>query len=186
MNTQTIPTPLLAPRAPTGQEARVDKVLQEVEERLGFVPDGLRLYSLSPGLLEAFVANVAYFRGDTPLSAQLTAMIRYLVSWRAECRFCIDLNETVLTHLGADLAAIRAARTDPGQAPIEDRERPLLRLALDAVEAPEQVAAEDLQAARDQGWSDRHIFDAVVQATNNRAFNLLLRTFKLEQQGALA
>ena len=71
-------------------------------------------------------------------------------------------------------------------APIEEKERPLLRLALKAVNAPEDVGEADLAVARAQGWSDRDIFDAVVQAANNRAFNFVLRTFKVEHQGAFA
>lgn len=178
--------PIIAARPPVGQEGRVEAVLRAVAERIGFVPDGLRLYGLSPALLEAFVANVSYFRGGTGLPPGLTAMIRYLVSWQADCKFCVDLNEAILTELGLDLEAIRAARTDPEAAPIEERERPLLRLALLAVNEPETVAPGHLEAAREEGWSDQDIFDSVVQAANNRAFNLVLRTFNVEHQGALA
>ena len=86
----------------------------------------------------------------------------------------------------ANLDVARAARANPEAAPIEDKERPLLRLALKAVNAPEDVGEADLDPARAQGWSDRDIFDAVVQAANNRAFNFVLRTFKVEHQGAFA
>lgn len=37
---------------------------------------------------------------------------------------------------------------------------------------------------RAQGWTDRDIFDAVAQAASNKAFNYMLRTFKIEHQGA--
>lgn len=176
-------SPLLAPVPPANEEGRVQNVLDAVQEQIGFVPDGLRLYGISPPLLEAFVGGVAYFRGGTALSPVLTAMIRYLVSWQAGCRFCVDLNEGFLIHLGLDLDAVRAAREDPESAPIEAAERPLLRLALKAVDAPQDVGAVDLEDARGHGWTDRDIFDAVVQAANNRAFNLVLRTFKVEHQG---
>jgi alkylhydroperoxidase family enzyme len=178
--------PLIAPVPPAGEEDRVTQVFDAVAQQIGFVPDGLRLYGISPPLLEAFVANVGYFRGGTSLSPTLTAMIRYLGSWRAGCQFCVDLNEALLTDLGADLDVLRAARDDAGLAPVEERERPLLRLALKAQDAPHEVTREDLDAARAQGFSDREAFDAVVQAANNRAFNLVLRTFNVEHQGAFA
>ena len=88
--------------------------------------------------------------------------------------------------MGLDLDAIRAARTNPEAAPVDQRERPLLRLALKAVSTPERVGVSDLDAARAQGWSERDIFDAVVQAASNRAFNFVLRTFKVDRQGAFA
>ena len=178
--------PLLDPVPPAGQEDRVESVFARVQEHLGFVPDGLRLYSFSPPLLEAFVANIGYFRDGTGLPPVLTTFIRYLVSSDAGCQFCIDLNEGFLSHLGVDIDAARAARRDPDAAPLEPRERLLLKLALKSVDSPQHIAGDDLEAVRAQGWSDRDIFDAVVQAANNRAFNFVLRTFNVERQGVFA
>ncbi|MDA8382584.1 MAG: hypothetical protein M0037_05880 [Betaproteobacteria bacterium] len=178
--------PLLTPQIPAGEEARVAALYGTIEARLGFVPDGLRLYGISPPLLETFVGTVGYLNTESTLGPRLAAMIRYLVSSQAHCSFCIDMNEGFLTGMGLDLAAIRAARGDLEAAPVEARERPLLRLALKAVTKPEQVSAADLDAARAAGWDDRGIFDAVALATGNRAFNLLLATFKVEHQGVFA
>lgn len=178
---------LLFPHAPAGEEARVDAIFDAIQHRLGFVPDGVRLYSFSPTLLETFMGNVSYFNaGGTNLPPELTAMIRYLVSWQAGCSFCVDMNEGFLTNMGKELDAIRAARMNPELAPLPEKEKSLLRLALKAVNAPEFVNRDDLDQARKQGWQDRDLFDAVVQAANNRAFNLVLRTFKIEHQGVYA
>ncbi len=177
--------PLIDVTPPKGEEGRVAAVFQAIEGHIGFVPDALRLYGISPPLLEAFVGNVAYFRGGTALSPLLTTMIRYLVSSAADCRFCIDMNEAFLVQMGQDLGQLRAARENPEQAPVEARERPLLRLALKAASEPQSVTEADVAAAREQGFSDRDIFDAVAQAASNRALNLVLGTFKVEEQGAL-
>lgn len=177
---------LIQPNPPADDAERVESIFKQIEEGLGFVPDAIRLYAISPPLLEVFVGGVSYFRGGTALSPSLTATIRYLVSWSASCRFCVDLNEGFLTHLGHSLESIRAARENPDLAPIETREQPLLKLALKAADDPGSVSGADLEACRAQGWSDREIFDAVVQAANNRALNLVLRTFKVEEQGAFA
>ena len=178
--------PLLTPQPPTGEEGRVAAVLDGFEQHLGFVPDGLRLYSLSPPLLESFAANVSYFNSGERLSPVLMAMIRYLGSWKAKCQFCIELNEGFLSNMGVDLDQVRAARSDPEAAPVEARELPLLRLALKSIREAERVTPDDLEAARAEGWTDRDLFDVVVQAANNRAFNYVLRTFGVEHQGAFA
>lgn len=178
--------PLLQPAAPAGEEERVATIFHMAEQHLGFVPDGLRLYSISPPLLETFFTTVGYFRNGTSLSPVLTTMIRYLVSSAAECRFCIDLNEGFLDHLGIDINRARRARDDLSQAPVADNERILLDIALRSVSDPHSVDQADIDAAHAQGWDDRAIFDAVAQATSNRAFNYLLRTFNVEQQGVFA
>lgn len=178
--------PLLIPAAPAGEEQRVNAILDIAREHLGFIPDGLRLYSISPPLLETFFTNVGYFRSGTRLSPVLTTMIRYLVSSEAKCQFCIDMNEGFLDHMGVDLDRARQARDNPAVAPVEDKERVLLDIALRSVSDPQSVNHADMDAAHAQGWGDREIFDAVAQATSNRAFNNLLRTFNVEQQGIFA
>jgi alkylhydroperoxidase family enzyme len=178
--------PLINPQVPAGDENRVAAVLGAIEQHIGFVPDGVRLYSLSPPLLENFVSNVSYFNSGERLSPAFMAMLRYLVSSKAGCQFCIDLNEGFLANMGVDLDRVRAALDDPELAPIADRERPLLRIALKSVSDPEAVAQADVDAARASGWSDRDIFDAVAQAASNRAFNYVLRTFNVEHQGAFS
>lgn len=178
------PIALLDPTPPQGEQSRVDAVLGMAEQMMGFVPAGMRLYGVSPSLLETFAGTVGYFRNGTSLSPRLTAMIRYLVSDRADCRFCIDLNEGILVNLGEDSEQVRAAREDIDRAPVDDAERPLLQLALHAVTHPEQDASSLIAAARAAGWQERDIFDAVLQAASNRAFNHVLKTFNIETQDA--
>jgi alkylhydroperoxidase family enzyme len=180
------PTPLIFPTVPNGDEQRVAAIFNAIEERIGFVPDGLRLYSLSPPLLETFVGSISYFNTASGLPPELSAMIRYLVSWQAGCSFCVDMNEGFLVNLGKDLDSVRAARNNPEAAPLPDKDKTLLKLALKSVNSPEFVSQHDLDQARALGWQDRDLFDAVAQAANNRAFNLILRTFKVEHQGAFA
>ena len=177
---------LLSPEIPPGEEARVSAILDNFQEHLGFVPDGLRLYSFSPPLLESFANNIGYFNmGGTQLPPPLTAMIRYQVSWDAGCSFCVDMNEGFLTNMGMKLEDIRASRNNPDAAPLSDNEKAILKLAVKAVEQPEDISKEDIEYVRNKGWKDREIFDAVVQAANNRAFNYVLRTFNIEHQGVL-
>lgn len=176
-------TALLTPQPPAGEEARVAATLGAIEKHLGFIPDALRLYSFSPQLLENFVANIGYFNSGERLSPALMAMIRYYVSTDAKCSFCVDLNEGFLSNMGVDLEKVRAARTNHEAAPVSEKEKPLLRIALKSVTDPESVSQLDIAAARQQGWSDRDIFDVVAQAASNRALNYILRTFKVEHQG---
>lgn len=178
--------PLLTPQIPTGEEARVEAIFSQVEAALGFVPDALRLYSFSPALLEGLVGNIAYFMQHPRISAELGAMIRYLVSTEVGCQFCIDLNEGLLLNLGIEREALQTARDNPAQAPLEPREQSLLLLALQVVEAADSVSANHIEALKQQGWSEREIFDASVIATNNRALNQLLKAFNVEQQGSIA
>lgn len=177
---------LITPTAPSADQARVEAIFAQVQEQMGFVPDGLKLYGISPPLLESFVATIGYFRGHSKFRQELLAMIRYLASSNNECTFCIDFNESILLHLGLELDQIRASQTSPDRAPLPDNEKVLLNLALNAMKDPDSIAEQDIQQAKDQGWDERDIFEAVLIAANNHAFTTVLKTFKVHHQGAVA
>ena len=177
---------LINPEIPAEDKDKVDAIFKSVEEHMGFVPDGLRLYGISPPLLESFVASVGYFMAHPILSQELLTMIRYLVSSDAGCSFCIDLNAARLINLGKTHDQLIAAKKNVEDAPLTDAEKILLKIALAAINNPEAVSRENLQKAQEQGYTDRNIFDAVAVATSNMAFTHMLKTFKVEHQGALA
>lgn len=178
---------LINPQVPSDEQQKVDAIFSGIEEHMGFVPDGLKLYSVSPTLLENFVANVGYFMSHPELSQELLAMIRYLVSSDAGCSFCIDFNAGLLINkLGKTAEQLQAAQENIDDAPLQASEIVLLKIALAAISNPEGVTAEDMKKVRDHGFSDRNIFDAVAIAANNKAFTHVLRTFKVEHQGSFA
>ena len=181
-------TALIKAHIPAGEEAKVEAIFKSIEENLGSVPDGLRLLGNSPSILESMMGNVAYFMGHQELSQDLLFMIRYLNSEEVSCSFCIGFTESVLINkLGKTPEQLQAAKENPNNAPLADNEKVLLKIALASCENPEGVTQDDLQQARDAGFSERNILDAVVVAANNRAFTHILRTFKVDDlQGSFS
>jgi len=177
---------LINPVIPGDDQQEAQAILSAVEEQMGFVPDGIRLYAISPPLLKTFVGTVGYFRAHPTLSQELLAMIRYLVSSEAQCSFCIDLNAGFLLNMGKTREQLDAAMSNTADAPLSDSEKVVLQLALASIDHPQDVTQADIQRARDAGFSDREIFDVVAIAANNKAFTHVLKTFKVEQQGAIA
>lgn len=177
---------LITPVVSAEDQATVDSIFGMVQEHMGFIPDGLRLYSISPPLLQSFIGNVGYFMQHTRLSQPLLAMIRYLVSSGEGCQFCIDFNAAILLNLGITQEQLEAAQSSPEQAPLSSDEKHLLSIALSAINHPETVSRQDIDLAIEQGYSERDVFDVVAIAANNKAFTHVLRTFKIEQQGTFA
>lgn len=184
--TEALTQALINPLPPADDIDKVNSIFEHVQEALGFVPDAVKLLGISPPLLETFVGNVGYFMGHPKLRAELLAMIRYLVSADANCKFCIDFNEGFLVNMGLDHDQVRAAREDPDKAPLPDNEKKLLKLALMAVSNPDSISQADINSANNLGWTDRDIFDAIAQASNNRALNYQLKSFNVTHQGVFA
>ena len=122
--------PLITPTVATEDQAQVDAIFKGVEEHLGFVPDGLRLYSISPPLLEGFVKNIGYFMTHPKHSQRLLAMIRYLVSSNAGCTFCIDFNSGLLMNMGVTAEQLQASQENSDNAQLEEAEKVILKSKL--------------------------------------------------------
>ncbi len=168
------------------EQTQVDAMLAAVEERMGFVPDGLKLYSVSPPLLEAFLGNVGYFMAHPSFRQEFLAMVRYLVASKSECNFCIDFNEAILGNLGVDIGAVHAARDNPDMAPLNDREKTLLKHVLATLNDPAYQTRTSLESLKQTGWTEREIFEALLVGSNNRSFSTMLKAFDVESQGAFA
>ncbi len=173
---------LINPQPPIGDEEKVAGILKHIEENMGLVPDGLKMMGVSPVLLENMMGNVAYFMAHKELSQDLLWTIRYLNSEEVNCDFCISFTGGMLmNNLGKTADELQAAKDNPDNAPITDNEKILLKIALASCENPDGVSGDDIQKARDAGFSEQNIFDAVAVAVNNRAFTYLLRTFKVHE-----
>jgi alkylhydroperoxidase family enzyme len=170
-------------QAPADEQNRVDAIIAPYAEMLGRAPGGLQMLGISPPVLEHYAGTIQYYMAHPRLSQPLLTLIRYLVSWRGECTYCIDLNESFLMNAGLDLDTIRACRADATQAPLDEREKDLLLVSLDAVDYPQRVTRDRIAALRAHGWSDRDIFDAVWHATLNRAFGHTAEAFGLPPDG---
>lgn len=168
---------------PAGEQSGVDRIMAPYREMLGRVPGGLQMLAISPPLLSHYSGTIHYYMQHPTIGQPLLTFIRYLVSWRGDCEYCVDLNEGFLLNAGFDLDTIRATRTDPNRAPLDARDKALLLLAVDAVDTPESVRPERLAALRELGWTDRDIFDAVWHAATIRAFGRTADAFGLPPDG---
>jgi hypothetical protein len=91
----------------------------------------------------------------------------------------------LLIEAGFDVEALRTAQEDPRQAPLNEKDKTLLLLVLKAVNTSHQINEADMQAARDLGWTYFDIFEAVNLGATALAIDIVLDTFKVNQEGVL-
>ena len=170
---------MVSPEQASGGVARV---YGQIEGAIGRVPNGMRLFSASPTLLEQNWQQFGYYMQHPRLSFPLQAFIRMLVSERHECEYCIGMNESLLINRGGFSAGdLLAARRNPADAPLPEKEKALLLTVLKTVEAPKALNKADLDKLRALGWEDGDILDAVYHGARNVAADIMFNAFKVEQ-----
>ena len=138
--------------APAGVQALFDKA----NEKLGFVPNVLRVYALRPRHLELW--NAFYdelMRGESALTKVQREMIAVVVSTVNRCHYCMVSHSAFLRKLTGDPLLVEQLRTNYAYADIEPRERAMLDFAVKLTERSSACTEEDVEALREAGWTRR-------------------------------
>jgi uncharacterized peroxidase-related enzyme len=167
-------------RVPTEEEApaAVRELFDKASQRLGFVPNVLRIYALRPRHLELW--NAFYddlMRGDSGLTKAQREMIAVVVSTVNRCHYCMVSHGAYLRKLTEDPVLVEQLRTNYKYADLEPRERAMLDFAVKLTEQAERCTEEDVDRLREAGWSDEDVMDitevaAMFNFTNRLASGL--------------
>jgi uncharacterized peroxidase-related enzyme len=162
-----------------------DEVPDEVKElwalpleKLGFVPNVLRVFALRPQhLLKWWDYYDELLRGESGLTKTQREMIAVVVSSTNRCHYCIVSHSAALRKLTKDPALSDQIASDYTAADLEPRERAMLDFAVKLTKASADVTDADVDALREAGWTDEDIFDiaqvaAMFNFTNRLASGL--------------
>jgi alkylhydroperoxidase family enzyme len=125
------------------------------------VPTPFQMISASPALASLQAGFVKHFMAHQNLSFKLQALIRYLSAADQGFSFCVGLNGNMLKFTGLSDVDLEAIHEDPGQAPLDEREKALLLLTRKALRTPEVLSDADFDQVRAHGYSDADIMDAL-------------------------
>ena len=159
---KTRATPVHALRLPN--QRRLDPAIKTLfakfTEKLGFVPNVFRSYTLRPRRLEHFRQyNNELMIGDSGLTKLEREMIAVVVSSVNHCHYCLVAHGAAVrvlsgnTHLSDQLAAnYRSSEVTP-------RQRGMLDFVWKLSATPALIEESDRAALRHAGFSDEDIFD---------------------------
>ena len=138
----------------------VRELWQPSLEKLGFVPNVLRLYALRPSRLLAW--NAWYdeaMKGDSGLTKAEREMIAVVVSVANDCPYCIAAHGAALRKLTKDPALADAIAADHETAALEPRMKAALDYARKLTRRPSEMTEADVEELRAAGWSDEDVMD---------------------------
>jgi uncharacterized peroxidase-related enzyme len=169
----------VTPETATGEVA---EIYAQIQNAWGQVPTAIQAYSANPFLLKQQWEYYGSIMQHPTLTLPLTTCIRMLVSQAGNCTYCIDMNAGMLINMAGwtpdQVAATRANYLD---SPLSPQEKTLLGLVLKMTRDSKSITADDMQAARDAGWSDSDILDAVNHGARMVAGDIIINGFKVER-----
>ena len=172
--------PLTWLRVPADDDVspEVRELWRPSQEKLGFVPNVLRLYALRPSHLLAWNRHYEEaMKGDSGLTKAEREMIAVVVSVANRCTYCTVAHSAALRKLTKDPALADAIAADHRTAPVEHRVGAMLDYGLKLTLRPAEMVEADVEALRAAGWSDEDVMDiaeitALFNASNRMASGL--------------
>lgn len=151
----------------------VRSLWQRADEKLGFVPNVLRVWALRPEHMLRWRKYMdELLKGESGLSEAQREMIGVVVSSVNRCHYCMTSHSGVLRELTGDPTLVDTLLANYRHAALEPRERAMLDFAVKVTEESYRCGEEDLAELRAAGWSDEEIMDITEVAA---MFNLTNR-----------
>ena len=159
--TKDMPTALDLPIVNPLPEA-TQKYFDVCMDKLGMVPNVLRAYAFNIEKLNSFTAMYNdLMLGDSTLSKLEREMIAVAVSSVNKCFYCLVAHGAAVRALSGDPILGEAIAMNYKVAKIDARQRAMLDFAVKSTKDSGSIEEADRQALRDQGLSDRDIFDVI-------------------------
>ncbi|KIT15285.1 peroxidase-related enzyme [Jannaschia aquimarina] len=158
------PTALNLPQADPLPE-RTRKYFDICNEKLGFVPNVLRAYAFDIAKLDAFTAMYNdLMLGESGLTKLEREMIAVAVSSENRCWYCLVAHGAAVRELSGDPELGERMAHNWRTADLSPRMRAVLDFAVRMTRASAEIGEADRQALRDEGLTDRDIWDVAAVA----------------------
>ncbi|MFS4580956.1 peroxidase-related enzyme [Phaeobacter sp. C3_T13_0] len=147
--------PMVDPLPPETQ-----KYFDVCQDKLGMVPNVLRANAFDIDKLNAFTAMYNdLMLADSGLSKLEREMIAVVVSAINSCFYCLAAHGAAVRQLSGDPKLGEMLVMNYRVAPLDARQRAMLDFAAKATKASAEIEEADRQILRDNGFSDRDIWD---------------------------
>ncbi len=163
------PDHLTALDMPVPPRSKLDPDLQQYfgvcDERLGFVPNVLAVYTFDQAKLRAFIGMYNdLMLGESALSKLEREMIAVVVSSANRCYYCQVAHGQAVRELSGDPALGELLVMNYRAAKLPRRQRAMLDFAHRMTVEPDAVCEADRAALRKAGFKDRDIWDIAAVA----------------------
>ena len=152
-------------------------MLEEIQEKTGFIPNVFMALAHRPDELRAFVAyHDALMRRDSGLSKAEREMIVIATSAENSCLYCIISHGAILRIYSKHPTLSDQIAANYRKADLTDRQKAMLDFAVKICNWSAEVVDEDFAKLHAHGFSDEDIWDigaiTALFALSNRMANL--------------
>jgi len=163
------------------EQIEIDKIYNDIQNTLGFIPNILQLCSMNYNVLKAVWGNTKEILTMSFEEQKFHLILRLLVSNENSCEYCVGVYEGMLINkYKIDVEEIQKLKQEPQKAPLQESYIELLLFALKSFNNPKLIELSDLEDLEKLKFKPKQIFDAIHNAKYMTVINTLATTYKVE------
>lgn len=157
---------------PSDAEGPVRDMYEQVQGRLGYVPNWAKAFSLRPGVLDGWTALLKSIQSNLPVRSYELATLAAARAVRSS--YCSLAHGNVLATKVFDAPTVTAIMKNDPASPLEARERVMMAFAEKVAANADRITAADIEDLRSHGYRDEEIFDLAAAAAARCFFSKLI------------
>jgi uncharacterized peroxidase-related enzyme len=136
----------------------VREIYQNIEKKLGRIPNIFLNMGNSPAVLQGFFA-LSDAADKTSLSPKLREQIALVVSQTNDCNYCLSAHSAIAKSTGLNEESILQARRGEAQ---DLKTQAILRFAKAIVDKKGHLSSSEVEKLKDAGVSDRELVEIIL------------------------
>ncbi len=147
-----------------------------IQEKLGIVPNFLRVFANSPDALKAFL-GLYHIAGSGDLDAATRERIALALAQQNECEYCLSAHTAIGRKAGLNTEEINSNRAGDSQ---DAKAAIAVKFARTLVEHTGQVTTVEINELRDVGYSEAAIVEIITHVGLNLLTNIIGKASQVE------
>jgi alkylhydroperoxidase family enzyme len=158
----------------------VAAVYQLMEDRIKFIPNVVKMHSVSSDFFEKFMAVTGFYTDHPTLDPVLVSYIRLLISHHENAEYCIRLQSAVLNNYKVTADDIKIACNDYNLINLDPKRKMLVCFVLDMMFDRLTDAENNVNKLKEVGWTEKDIYEASMLGAVQKGTTKVISAFKVE------
>lgn len=151
-------------------------LLTAIQNKLGMVPNFLKVFANSPAALRAFL-GLHGIANEGSLDSQTRERIALTVAQKNSCEYCVSAHTAIGRGTGLSDEEMTAARAGSSA---DTKAAVAVRFARSVVEHQGEITTAELIEMRDAGFSESDIVEVITHVGMNILTNMIGKASRLE------
>jgi alkylhydroperoxidase/carboxymuconolactone decarboxylase family protein YurZ len=158
----------------------VDAVYKMMEERVGFIPNVVKMHTASPELFEKFMGLVGYYTDHPSLDPVIVSYVRFLISSMESTTYCMKLQSAVLMNYKIPQEDLSAAGKNYHKVNLDPKRKELVIFVLDLMYGKLKNTKERIARLKELGWSEKEIYEMSMLAAIQKGVVQVIKAFEVQ------